>query len=252
MRQKRFHRIARALGAGSLCLLIMSIAVSPVSAVGGKAVVLPPESSPGGKTYGEWSVAWWQWMVSAPALPGENPVLDETGALIDYAQSGSVWFLTGNIGGVTVRTGSVPTGTMLFIGPIAGEASTWEGLGETEAELRAAVASFADLYQVTEFDVDGVSVPIGSDFRVQSPGMFSLTVPEDNVFDFWGFPADAGTYYPCVSDGYFIMLAPLSAGTHTVHFAFAVPDWGWYSDVTYQLNVMSARSGSLRAPDSAH
>ncbi len=68
--------------------------------------VLPPHSNAYGKTYGEWSILWWQWLASAPL--DQNPGLDEDGEFINYGQSGQVWFLAPNFGGVDVRTGTIP------------------------------------------------------------------------------------------------------------------------------------------------
>jgi len=59
-----------------------------------------------------------------------------------------------------------------------------------------------------------------------------MTFPENNI---WGIPA--GTYGPTVDDGVYLMLAPLSAGAHTIHFTVAAPDGTFSLDVTYNLTV---------------
>ena len=65
--------------------------------------------------------------------------------------------------------------------------------------------------------IDGVRIHNLQDFRVQSPAM-SVTYPEDNVIQlvlsFLTVPK--GTHNPNVSDGYFLIIAPLSKGTHTI------------------------------------
>jgi hypothetical protein len=47
--------------------------------------------------------------------------------------------------------------------------------------------------------------------------------------------------YPFFSDGYWVMLAPLSAGTHTIHLhgLAPVPEWEWTfeTEVTYHVTV---------------
>jgi hypothetical protein len=48
--------------------------------------VLPPNSHPFGRTYGEWSAKWWQWAVSIPA--SNSPITDTTGANCAVNQSG--------------------------------------------------------------------------------------------------------------------------------------------------------------------
>ncbi len=63
---------------------------------------------------------------------------------------------------------------------------------------------------------------------------FSLTLPEDNLFDI-----DAGTYAPAVADGFYLLLAPLKAGVHTIKFGgtgnFNGPT---VQDITYHLRVL--------------
>ena len=208
---------------------------SAIDKAAGLPAIVPAHARPHGKTYGKWSELWWQWMASAPATPEGNPVLDQTGDLIDYGQSGPVWFVASSVEPGVVREASIPPGKSLFVCLAAFETSSWEGYGDTEEELRAAAAEAVDLITVTEFSIDGVAMPVGADFRVQSDGMFSLTVPEENVFDWWGFPAPAGTYYPSVADGYYVMLAPLSRGDHTVVIAWTFLDL--VADLTIHLHV---------------
>src|SRR5262245_28159783 len=59
--------------------------------------IFPPQSIPYGKSYGEWSAAWWRWAAAFPV--NSNPLLDQTGANAALGQSNSVWFLAGNTGG---------------------------------------------------------------------------------------------------------------------------------------------------------
>ena len=48
-------------------------------------------------------------------------------------------------------------------------------------------------------------------------------------------PFQAGTYFPAVDDGYYVMVAPLSIGDHTIHFhGTAGP---YVRDVTYNITV---------------
>lgn len=197
--------------------------------------VIPPHARPHGKSYGKWSELWWQWMASAPALPEVNPVLDHTGAVVDYGQAGGVWFIAPSVEPGVVREATIPPGKMLFVALAAFEASTWEGLGVTEEELRASAAAVVDLIEIDRFSVDGREIPIGPEFRIPSAGMFSLTVPDENVFDWWGFPAPAGTYYPSVADGYYVMLTPLPVGNHTLVIHWSMLDL--VAELTLHLRV---------------
>jgi hypothetical protein len=63
----------------------------------------------------------------------------------------------------------------------------------------------------------------------------TITYPAGAVF---GIPV--GTYAPNVSDGYWLMVPPLSAGTHTIHVKGVIsggPFGGTDIDVTYRLTV---------------
>lgn len=72
----------------------------------GNPGVIPPNARVHGKTYAEWSAAWWQWLWSAPV--DVNPGLDETGEFVTWGQSGPVWFIAPNYGGVSERWATIP------------------------------------------------------------------------------------------------------------------------------------------------
>jgi hypothetical protein len=200
--------------------------------------------------YGEWSTGFWQWLAAAPL--DHNPGLDETGVDIGYGQSGSVWYLCPNFSGAaSVRTGVIPAGISLFIALVAFETSSQEGYGTTEEELRGAADGIVDMVEGLSAEVDGVPLTDLYSYRFQSPELFSLTVPEDNVFDLWipGVDTPAGTYYPCVADGYYLMLAPLNAGEHTIHWTGAIPAFGYFPDITYHLTVVGRHGGDPMKQD---
>jgi hypothetical protein len=201
--------------------------------------VFPITSRPFGNTYEEWSARWWQWALSIPAAT--NPVLDETGANCAQGQTGQVWFLAGSFfGGTFDRACTVPPRKALFF-PIVNAAfgaAVFDceptGSGPCDVNvLRASAAASMDSVTI-EASIDGVPVHNLSDYRVQSP-VFSVTLPEGNVP---GVPS--GTYAPMVSDGYWLMLVPLSAGEHTIHFKGIItsgPFAGFETEITYHLTV---------------
>jgi hypothetical protein len=239
----RFPILTLILIAASLAVMSCSqdepaSATAPTApTVGDKAAglqIIPPHASPKGKTYGEWSVAWWQWLWSIPAA--QNPGLDETGEFVGVGQSGSVWFLAANFGGYNERTATIPPGKMLFV-----DVSAWFGspvIGDPEDldELRAGLAEANELTQNITFEVDGVAVPDIENYRVQSPGPFSFETPEGSVLElFYGVPA--GIYEPALADGHFVMLAPLSRGEHTLRISSELPFGFGVSEVIYHLTV---------------
>jgi hypothetical protein len=73
--------------------------------------------------------------------------------------------------------------------------------------------------------------------------VFSVALPEDNVFDTPCKRAhlgsvSAGIYSPAVDDGFYVLLKPLSVGTYTLHFHADNPAGTINQDVTYTLKVV--------------
>ena len=242
------RRSAIATRAVAVCIGLMITAMIPVAqAQSGNPnpQVFPLNSQPFGNTYNEWSARWWQWALSIPVAT--NPVLDETGANCAEGQSGPVWFLAGSFfGGTFERTCSIPPGKALFLpivnaafGAAVGDCDpTNPGVPCDVPVLRQAAKESMDPV-IIEASIDGVPLRDLIDYRVQSP-VFSVSLPEGNVPAFFGFPAPSGTYEPMVSDGYWLMFTPLSAGAHTIHFKNSItggPFAGTETEVTYHLTV---------------
>ncbi len=210
--------------------------------------VAPPQSSPYGQTYGEWAAAWWQWAASVPS--GQNPLLDETGANVSSGQSGPVWFLCGvfNETGSATRTATIPAGKALFfpvlntlwIATPPDNATTWEqpytdpstGITWPSMEAYARAQAEASMDSATDLacEVDGVAVKNVASYREESPE-FDLILPADNIFGL-----DPGEIGPGVDSGYYLFLAPLPAGQHTIHFHGSLP--GFTLDIVYNLTVL--------------
>jgi hypothetical protein len=199
--------------------------------------ILPIDSKPYGKSYGEWAGAWWRWACSIPA--DRNPLLDQTGEDAAVGQSGPVWFLAGTTGGAAERTVTVPAGKALFF-PIVN--LIWvNGPGddpwsdEQEAFVRGLLTWFIDTATGLACEIDGIPVANLEGYRCQTPpGMeYMVTFPANNYWD-W----DPGTYGPSLDEGYYLMVAPLPVGEHTISFEGGIPDFGLSIEVTYHLTVM--------------
>jgi hypothetical protein len=186
--------------------------------------VIPPYDTPYGKSYGEWAAEWWIWA----ELAGGRPVLDETG---EYCGDGQYkkgpWFLAGTAGEVdVVRECQVPTGRMLFF-PIINIAWIKREGDPPEEDLRAMLDFFVSTMGDLEVIIDGRPLQQLEMYRAQSP---TFTYP-------------AGHWYPppeapgSIADGFYIMLAPLSAGEHTIEFGGGSDAFGFATYVTYNLTV---------------
>jgi hypothetical protein len=227
---------------------VLLVALEPSPALAGTGNpnprVLPPGSYAYGKTYGEWGAAWWQWALSFPYL--EDPINDPTGEFNEQHQSGPVWFLAGTGGGTATRTVTIPPGKGVFL-PIINVLNDYPcpdpdfqpGEGQTLEEfLTEGAAWWISNVTELEVEVDGVSLNNLFDYRGTS-GLFTFTGdPSWDAVD----PCVTGQPQFGVADGYWIMLAPLPKGQHTIHSRgkAVFPEWGdWVfeSEVTYNLTV---------------
>lgn len=220
----------------ALAALLM-IPASPAAAGNPNPRILPPGSTPHGMTYGEWSARWWQWALSLPV--DQNPFFDENGGCSNGAngQLGPVWFLTGviNVSGTATRDCTVPAGKALFFPIINVECSTLEAppfYGGNEAELRACAKGFH--FGNVFAEIDGVPVQDLDRYLVDSP-LFTFTVPPNNVL---GVGPGTGQ---SVSNGYYLMLAPLSVGKHIIRFGGTFTDFNFSLDITYHITVAPRR-----------
>jgi hypothetical protein len=246
------RRTPAILAAFAVLVGLIGLSAAPLAqAAGGNPNpgVIPPNGRPYGHTYGQWSNIWWQWAFSIPVHDQNgnilNPIADLTGAECGVGQSGHVWFLGGlyNAGGTVVRNCTMPPGKGIFL-PIVNaenENITWPPhdppytLQELRDQLEGLMQSF-DGCPGCSAEIDGVPIRgvFGDADRIgYGNAAFSVTIPQDNLFAYTGWPADAGTVYPVVSDGWYLMLAPLPTGQHTIHFAGF--DGGM--DITYHLTV---------------
>ena len=209
---------------------------------GGTAAIVPPSGGDvltpdqvlrrTGKSLGEWGEDWWNWVYQFPLET--NPLIDTTGELADQGQSGRVWFLAGNIGGTAVRECTVPPGKLIFFPIINFNAFAPEDAPDLEGVRFIANVSI-DAVDILEVEIDGVPVTDLYAYRGQSPpGGYVQLMPADGLAP--GFGLVPGDRDPSVTDGYWIMLAPLHPGEHVVHFRGGITAV-FEVDLTYFLTV---------------
>ncbi|HEX7965515.1 MAG TPA: hypothetical protein VF651_07335 [Gammaproteobacteria bacterium] len=180
---------------------------------------------------------WWQWAESVPLE--KSPIQDETGADCAQDQQGPVWFLAGGYGTSKIhRACTIPAGKSLFF-PIINMVY-FPGPGSTPLNFTCADAQeYAELDNDTAMDlfasVDGVSIEGLKRFRVSTHDCFDI---------FARLPEDQQPYsgYPSATDGFWLMLKPLSKGRHLIKFGgrynSSTPDYGhMIQDIEYELTV---------------
>jgi len=255
-------RNCRFLSALGLCLAALLLPAPAMTQNDNDVGVLPPNSRPLGKTYGEWSAAWWQFVFSIQTGPtGDNPLFDRTGSKCDIGQSGNVFFLVGAVLGSTQdaisRTCTVPRGRFLFFpimtleDNVAEEAQNPIVSTPVTADKIVALLDCLTIGGTGQFngfnacdgvtrkfaEIDGREVDLTA-FRATSP-VFSIQVPPSPNLEETFFTSVSGKVSPVVADGYYLMLAPLSIGNHTIRFGgtYGAPLNTAVTEITYHLSV---------------
>jgi hypothetical protein len=228
----------------------MTYNVTVLNANLGNPQVFPPDSTPFGQTYGQWVAAHWKWLYSLPL--DQNPLLGSADLSLG---SDDVWFLGGSLittssngvvlGGSTVRNATVPEGKALFFPLIEVESAEAEGRGTNFGQLFASSQFLMDHATNLSCVVDGQPMVNLAHYRAQSPLFSWGPLPSNNAFgDPQNFPAALSS--SSVADGYYVMLAPLAAGTHSLRFTGGVAlstvsgdpyNFSASADVTYNLTV---------------
>lgn len=222
----------------SIILVATLLASSMLAAAQGAPNVLPPGSNAYGMGYDELATAWTEWVTAIPN--DSSPLFDTDGSLGAVGQGGKVWFLAGTLGDTATRTISVPAGKALFFPvvnyfwvntPELGD-NPWSA--EQEAYARSVLAYYLDTAQNLVLQVDGKTIPNVYEFlRVLSTvGTCNLPPVDQNL---WG--ANPGPH-PCVADGFWALLPPMSTGTHTIHVAGGLSlDPAFALNITFYLKV---------------
>ncbi len=203
------------------------------------SAVYAPNENVLGMSYGDWSAAWWQYLLLF--TNDVSPYLDTTGQYCNEGQGGPVFFLVGGPANPTIRSCTIPAGKALFAPIINVECSSVESPpfeGDNDQEARTCAALWNDGTDIKhlEFTVDRKNVKELGDFRVQSPYYYFNMMPATNNF----LGVDGATEGYSVSDGYWVMVKPLSPGKHVIHFEgewVSGPGAGAVQNVTYNLTV---------------
>jgi hypothetical protein len=195
-------------------------------------------SSPMGKTFTQWSVAWWQWAYGTPATQLSvkyNALLDGTGALAANGQVGSpVFFLCGRLDSANaVRSVSIPSTSGIFLSVLSylGDTVIYGPSATTNSIAQYVGDSIGFSLTSITVRLDGVTIPNLTSYSVQSDP-FSLMLPNNNLYQFLGKNAPEATVYPAIARGFYLMFVPLSKGVHNLNFSYANTS-GNYHQIKY-------------------
>ena len=182
--------------------------------------VVPLQEIIGDRTPAMWSARWWTW-ASSPQH-GAPAVRDREGPRCNDGQEGEVFFLAGSFGGAPVhRTCRVPAGKFLFF-PVVTYIVMPNG-GSSCGSLASTAAGMTDDPSELFAELDGVAIRKLESRRVATDQCF-------NVNARW-----SGPQLDSASNGYWLMLRPLSPGKHQLHFGGTLPTL--HQDISYTLIV---------------
>jgi hypothetical protein len=166
-----------------------------------------------------------------------HPFNDATGVNCARNQAGPVWFLVGS-SGHAVRSCTIPHGKAILFPTINNECSTAEDPTlKTESDLRNCAVSNASYFKNFEVTIDGTPLKGIEKYNVVSQ-VSNVTFPSDHPM----FTAHPGPSQS-VSAGNWVLLGPLSPGTHEIHFKGQSIDFtgvathNFAQDGTYHLLV---------------
>jgi len=239
--------------------------------------VLDINGQVGGLTYGQWSEKWWQWEYSVTTFddcPNQSGQMWFLTGAVRLIVPGAQTLAGSHPTATTVRKCIVPAGKNIMFPVFNFEQSV------AEAEANGDVprpGSTCPLYDVNgklitgeDYDsllrcaqaftqrvltqpgvslgarVDGQALKSLTHYRAASPPpLFPFTAVEGNPIGLCEALHHCPLPTEAASDGFWIILAPLSAGrTHTIHFTAVVPfpelGFTYTNDVTYHLMVEKA------------
>ena len=188
------------------------------------AALMPADQIVAGAAQSQWSRAWWQWAMSFDRE--SSPVADRTGARCAAGQRGPVWFLAGTYGTRrAVRRCGVPAGKYLFF-PL---------INYVDMAREGAVPSCPEVIDEARRLTDGATnLVLRIDGKLQV-GLEAHRVDSQGCFDLGTRIEPAVAIFPSAANGYYVMLKPLSPGTHQLEFGGWLPDMA--QAVTYTLVV---------------
>ncbi len=236
-----------------LLLTLSAILASPLSASAQAAApaplaavtqVFPPESSPFGASYAEWAANWWHWGLSS-STSTTGPLKDDNVNGVGGAQcavgqgpgSGPVWYLAGNAG---TKSCTIPHGRAILVNVLSAVYCAFnddQPLATRSVGFVRSVLNGDALDETTglSMTIDGKPVPLVRRFLASSVifPLYSIPSAPDTFFG----PVAATSFpFTCATDGFYVLVKPLSPGSHTIHYAGNhAPQL--VTNVTYNLTV---------------
>lgn len=225
----------------SILILILSINFNSVFADNYINYIFSPDSKPYGLSLDDWSVKWWQWIMKI--AKNQNPTLDESGKNCNVNQeNNNVWFLAGRSApGKSERNCEIPSEMSIFLPLNNYECNFWENPDiKTIDELLSCPSislgpadSIILKLKIDDKEIDQKEL---KKYRFATSD-FQISIPKDDIFGIKEFGNTTAS-----SDGYWVMIKPLSSGKHTISFFGGAlgniqDPTIWWNEITYNLVV---------------
>jgi hypothetical protein len=213
------------LRTAALAATMLLLAAVPATSATPPALhgVLAPSARVGGQTVGDFAGDFDVWFLSnADDNPTLNPRCEPS------PLDPRVWYLPVSLGGDPVVDCDIPLGSFLLLMTGSAECSNLEAepwYGADEAGLIDCVDTMAEGMTDTSATIDGATTHDLARYLVRSD---VVDMPANNLLS-----PDAGI---SMIKGYFLLIAPLAAGEHTLNGWVAFGD-DFAGGVTYHLTV---------------
>ena len=190
--------------------------------------------TPYGKTYGNWTVEWWRWILGIPKRV--NPVADKSGEYTTMNQQNrDVYFLAGKLAeeqdGLPERYCKVSAHKSILVPVINSESNPLENPElKNDEDIVKRVRSDENTIVRSQCYLDGKVIPTQ---RITSdPLIFEVRMVDDNLFN-----VRTGGMTHASADGYWTFLKPLPRGEHTISFQGSCEMGRLHSGAIYNIDV---------------
>jgi hypothetical protein len=208
-----------------------------------------PTDKPYDESYDNWAAKWWQWILTCPVQEGPNIVhpllaadVDAQSAFLDGWDDPNVIMLVGSFDGTVAHERNITySGSKALFFPFwnaENDIVTSPGdsrYGQLKKFINTDVNQIKSVSEL-KLEIDGNE--INSDylwqFKFISPP-FDYIINNNSLLAYWGVPYNNAHVRKASCNGYWMMLKPLTAGYHTLHF-YASSGTG-VQDITYHITV---------------
>jgi hypothetical protein len=217
--------------AAAAVLLLAAFVPSTSASPPGTRKVLPPQAVVQGQSLTDIGAAFSYWEWSTPLAT--NSLI--TGICEPWPAHPRIWFLPQTLGDHPTWTCEVPKGVFLVVSPFNTECSNIEDppfYGADAAEQRACADANYDLTSGISVTVDGRAATGLDRYAVPTP--YTRLTDANILVDLLGLqPQETWS----TGRGVFLVLAPLSPGSHVVVTDAVVESMDWTAGMTYDITV---------------